>query len=74
MASMWRKAGTYLDLVYTFPFIILAGAGLGWLVDRWAGTDPYGVLVGFVVGLVAAFTYLTRMLGGLSRRGGSDDP
>lgn len=70
---MWRKAGIYLDLVYTFPVIILAGAGLGWLVDRWAGTAPYGVLVGFVVGLVSAFTYLMRMLGGLGRRGGRDD-
>jgi ATP synthase protein I len=74
VASIWRKAGVYLDLIYTFPFVILAGAGLGWLVDRWAGTAPYGVLAGFVVGLVAAFTYLMRMLGSLAKRREDDDP
>lgn len=75
MANLWKKAGTYLDLVYTFPVIILAGAGGGYLLDRWAGSSPYGTLGGFILGLAAAFTYLIRMLNALkNRRDGGDGP
>ncbi|HEY7901353.1 MAG TPA: AtpZ/AtpI family protein [Caulobacteraceae bacterium] len=30
---------------------VLAGLGLGWLVDRLAGTAPFGVLIGLLVGV-----------------------
>ena len=67
MASMWRKGGIYLDLIYTFPGAMLAGTGLGWLADRWLGTAPYGTLVGFLAGLAAAFWYLFKMLNAVKR-------
>ncbi len=63
MASLWKKGGVYLDLVYTFPATILAGAGAGWLLDRWLGWKPYGTLGGFFIGVAGAFWYLFRMLG-----------
>jgi F0F1-type ATP synthase assembly protein I len=63
MPSIWTKSGIYLDLVYTFPGAILAGTGLGWLADRWlVGTKPYLTMVGFLLGLAAAFWYLFKML------------
>ena len=68
MAPPWRRLGVYLELVYTFPATILVGAGLGYLVDRWLGTDPYGVLVGFIVGSVGAFVYLIKMLNTIKNR------
>ncbi|MEW6758163.1 MAG: AtpZ/AtpI family protein [Acidobacteriota bacterium] len=71
MASPLRRLGVYLELVYTFPVTVLLGAGGGYLVDRWAGTEPYGVLAGFVLGLAAAFVYLVRMLGSLKEKGGN---
>ncbi len=70
MASIWTKSGVYLDLVYTFPGAILAGTGLGWLADRWLGTNPYLTLAGFLVGLGGAFWYLFKMLALLSKRDG----
>ena len=30
---------------------VLGGLGLGWLVDRLAGTSPIGVLVGLLIGV-----------------------
>lgn len=67
MVTMWRKGGTYLDLIYTFPAAMLAGTGLGWLCDRWLGSSPYGTLAGFLAGLAAAFWYLFKMLNTIKR-------
>jgi ATP synthase protein I len=73
MATPWRRLGVYLELVYSFPATILVGAGLGYLVDRWLGTGPYGVLVGFVIGSVGAFVYLIKMLNTIKNRKDSGD-
>ena len=70
MASIWKRGGVYLDLIYTFPGAILAGTALGWLVDRKTGWKPYGTLVGFFLGVAAAFWYLFKMLGAFERGGG----
>jgi F0F1-type ATP synthase assembly protein I len=32
---------------------VLLWAGLGWLVDRWLGTDPWFLAIGAIVGNVA---------------------
>ena len=29
---------------------VLMGAGLGWLVDRFAGTEPFGLVIGLLTG------------------------
>ena len=62
MPSPMRKLGTYLELVYSFPVAVLLPAALGWLADRWLGTSPWLVFLGFVLGLVAGFWYLMQML------------
>ena len=36
---------------------LVAGLALGWLVDRLAGTTPVFLLVGVLVGIVAAVSY-----------------
>jgi ATP synthase protein I len=33
---------------------LLVCIGAGILIDRWLGTDPFGVLIGMVLGLIAA--------------------
>ena len=36
---------------------LVAGLGLGWLVDRLAGTTPVFLLVGVLLGIGAAVSY-----------------
>jgi F0F1-type ATP synthase assembly protein I len=62
MASPLRRLGTYLELIYTFPVVVLVGAGGGYLLDRWLGSSPIATVSGFVLGLVSAFVYLIKML------------
>lgn len=35
---------------------MLVWGGVGWLVDRWVGTDPAFLVVGLLVGIVGAIT------------------
>lgn len=45
-----------LDFVVT----IIAGAGLGYLADRWLHTLPAGTLIGLALGFGAAFVRIVR--------------
>jgi F0F1-type ATP synthase assembly protein I len=44
----------FLTLGLSAAVALMAGAGLGYLVDRWAGTSPVFTLVGVVLGLAMA--------------------
>ena len=39
---------------------ILGGAVIGWTVDWFAGTSPWGLLVGLFLGLIVAFRNIIR--------------
>lgn len=41
----------------------MGGALLGWLFDRWQGTEPTGVMIGSIIGITAGLFSLVR--GGL---------
>jgi len=42
---------------------VAAGAILGWLTDRWLDTEPTGLLVGSIIGIVVAlWTLIQRTL------------
>jgi len=36
---------------------LVAGLGLGWLVDKLAGTGPIFLLIGVLLGIAAAVSY-----------------
>jgi F0F1-type ATP synthase assembly protein I len=36
---------------------LVAGLGLGWLVDSLAGTEPIFLLIGLLLGIAAAVSY-----------------
>lgn len=40
---------------------ILGGLVLGWLVDTFAGTSPWGLLAGLFLGIAVAFRNIFRM-------------
>ena len=39
---------------------ILGGAVIGWTVDWFAGTSPWGLLVGLFLGIIVAFRNIIR--------------
>lgn len=47
-----------------FVSAVLAWTGIGWLLDRWLGTDPWlvasGAMLGFVLGLYLAWHRINK--------------
>jgi F0F1-type ATP synthase assembly protein I len=43
-----------------FVFTTLAGAILGWLFDKWRGTNPTGTMIGLGLGFVLSFYRIVR--------------
>jgi len=66
LGGNWKETARYADAAYSLVFGILGLGFAGWLVDRWLHTNPRGVLIGVLVGGVAGFYRLGRVM--LSRR------
>jgi ATP synthase protein I len=49
-----------LKLVSEFVAGIVAGGLLGWLIDRYAGIQPFGLLIGLMFGFAAGLRNLYR--------------
>src|SRR5271167_4292476 len=54
---------------------IVVATGLGWAIDRWFGTRPWGMIVLFFLGVAAGMLNVYRAVTGISapagyRRGG----
>ena len=46
---------------------VLVGAGLGWLVDRFLGTSPWGLIVLLLLGFAAGVLNVLRAVGKVSQ-------
>ena len=53
-----RYSGLGVDLVAN----TLVGLGLGYLLDRWLGTTPWLMIIGLVLGTIAGFKTIFRVL------------
>ena len=53
-----------------FVAAVIAGAGLGWLIDRAFGISPWGLIVFLMVGFAAGVLNVIRAAGTM-KRGGS---
>jgi ATP synthase protein I len=42
---------------------VLIGAGIGWLLDRWLGTSPWGMIVFLLLGFAAGVLNVMRVAG-----------
>jgi ATP synthase protein I len=42
---------------------VLVGAGIGWLLDRWLGSSPLGMIVFLLLGFVAGVLNVMRAAG-----------
>lgn len=55
--------GLALRVASEFASGVLVGAGLGWLVDRWLGTSPWGLIVLLLLGFAAGVLNVLRAVG-----------
>jgi F0F1-type ATP synthase assembly protein I len=56
------RYGRYGALAFEFSGTIAGGAVVGWLVDRWLGTAPYGVTFCTLIAVVGGFVRLIQVL------------
>lgn len=54
--ELWRLSGLGIEFASTIAVCGFAG----WLFDRWRGTQPIGVLVGLIVGILVGGYNLIR--------------
>ena len=57
-----RQSGPAAMASYTLIGAILVFGGLGYAIDAWAGTSPWGLLAGLALGLVVGFYQLAVMV------------
>ncbi|MEP1931725.1 MAG: AtpZ/AtpI family protein [Roseibium sp.] len=48
---------------------IIVGAGMGWLLDEWLGTSPFGLIVFLLLGFVAGVLNVLRAAGQIAEPG-----
>ena len=61
------RFGRSFALFWDFVGTVLAGAVVGWLLDRWFDTEPYGTLGLLILGVVGGFIRLVASLRRLDR-------
>jgi ATP synthase protein I len=55
--------GNALKLSSEFIAGVMVGAGLGWVIDNWAGTSPWGLIVFLLLGFGAGVLNVMRSAG-----------
>ena len=48
---------------------VLVGAGLGWLIDRWLGISPWGLIIFLLLGFAAGVLNVMRSAGVVAEPG-----
>ena len=71
--EQWMLAGRAASAGYFLIIAMLLGSGGGYAVDRWLGTQPWGLLVGFGLGMAAAARELWQ-IARTTHLGGKDGP
>jgi F0F1-type ATP synthase assembly protein I len=57
-----RRAGPAAGASYTLIGAIVLLGGLGYGIDQWQGTAPWGLFVGLLLGLVVGFYELAKVV------------
>lgn len=61
--------GNALKLSSEFIAGILVGVGLGWAIDHWAGTSPWGLIIFLFLGFGAGVLNVLRSVGKVAEAG-----
>jgi len=62
-----RNSAQYAAVSYTLIGAIIVLGGLGYLADRWLGTEPWLLLGGLLLGIVVGFYELALVIWGRRR-------
>ena len=55
-----RKTGLAYAAAFSLFAAVVSGLLIGWLLDRWLGTQPWLLVVGIVLGAAAGFYEFIR--------------
>lgn len=61
-----RKSGLAYAAAFSLFASVVAGLGVGWLLDRWLRTSPWLLIAGLVLGAAAGFYEFIRASSKLS--------
>ncbi|HEY0097448.1 MAG TPA: AtpZ/AtpI family protein [Pyrinomonadaceae bacterium] len=61
-----RKSFALIGAVTVLSSSILSCLLLGWVLDRWLGTTPWLIVAGIIIGSVAGFMHLIRVMSRIS--------
>ena len=57
-----QRAGPAAAASYTLIGAIVLLGGIGYAVDLWTGTSPWGLVVGLILGMVVGFYELMKTM------------
>jgi len=63
--NLQQGIGLGLRIGVEFVVAILIATGLGWVIDQWAGTRPWGTIVLFFLGVGAGMVNVYRAVAGI---------
>jgi ATP synthase protein I len=58
-----------MKLSSEFISAVVVGGGLGWFVDQWFGTKPFGLIVFLLIGFAAGVLNVMRAAGRIAEPG-----
>jgi F0F1-type ATP synthase assembly protein I len=64
----------YGAVAFEFSGTIAAGAVVGWMIDRWLGSDPCGVVIMTLLAVVGGFARLIQLVQDFDRRDRGREP
>ena len=62
LADFSRRVAGYSDLIFIPPAAIGLGLLAGWKIDQWWGIHPWGKLVCLLLGILAGFYQIFRIV------------
>lgn len=62
MQENLRRAGPAAAASYTLIGAILLLGGIGFVIDRWQGTEPWFLLGGALLGIIVGFYELAKAI------------
>ena len=70
-AAVQQGVGLGLRIGIEFVVAVIVATGLGWAIDRWLGTRPWGTIVLFFLGVGAGMLSVYRAVAGIRMPVGS---